>query len=184
MSCPSGVIDAHYLWREGVVNAVLFRHMEKSFTQIYIHAVYAVKHRYAILDKAWREEVFRYSSTVISSLKCKPIAISGTEDHVHLLIGLNPEVTIPDLMSRVKANSSRLINDKFFPDRRFQWQTGYGAFSCGKSDIPRVAGYIENQEAYHAHHSFRKEYIGLLKEYKIEYDTRYLFEFFDPEPHN
>ena len=32
----------------------------------------------------------------------------------------------------------------------FEWQTGYGAFSVGSSEIDRVVGYISNQEQHHA----------------------------------
>jgi REP element-mobilizing transposase RayT len=63
--------------------------MANSYTQLYIHAVYAVKFRDKLLDQNWREEVFRYSSTVISSMKCKPMAINGVQDHVHLLVALH-----------------------------------------------------------------------------------------------
>jgi putative transposase len=45
-----------------------------------------------------------------------------------------------------------------------------------------VYKYIENQEAHHAKKSFREEYLAILNKYDVEYDPRYLFEFFDGCP--
>ena len=160
-------------------NGMLLRYMANSYTQLYFHAVYSVKYRNKLLDKAWREEVFRYSNKVISSMKCKAIAINGVEDHVHVLVGLHPTVSVSELIAKVKANSSRLINEKYLGDSGFEWQEGYSAFTNSQSQISRVALYIENQEAHHKKKTFRMEYLELLEKYNVAYDSQYLFEFFD-----
>jgi hypothetical protein len=62
---------------------------------------------------------------------------------------------------------------------RFSWQEGYGGFTYSRSQIENVYRYIENQEAHHAKNTFRKEYLTLLQENEIDYDSVYLFEFYD-----
>ena len=42
-----------------------------------------------------------------------------------------------------------------------------------------MAKYIENQEIHHRKKSFRAEYLELLRKFEVEYDERYVFEFFD-----
>jgi hypothetical protein len=59
---------------------------------------------------------------------------------------------------------------------KFSWQEGFGAFSYGKSQIPNVANYIENQEIHHKKRNFMEEYLELLKLFEIEYDERYVFK--------
>ena len=61
----------------------------------------------------------------------------------------------------------------------FEWQAGYGAFSYGKSQIDQVCKYIQNQKIHHAKHSFKSEYINLLKLFEIDFKDEYLFEFYD-----
>jgi REP element-mobilizing transposase RayT len=36
-----------------------------------------------------------------------PIAIGGTSNHVHLLIGLKPSMALAEAIQKLKANSSR-----------------------------------------------------------------------------
>jgi len=62
---------------------------------------------------------------------------------------------------------------------KFHWQDGYGAFSYGKSQLDKIYNYIKNQESHHKEHTFREEYIELLKRFEIEYDQKYLFNFFE-----
>ena len=68
------------------------------------------------------------------------------------------------------------VSKKGFLKTRFNWQSGYGAFSYSKSHVPRVVRYIQNQEEHHRKQTFLGEYVELLKEAGIEYDKRYIFE--------
>jgi hypothetical protein len=36
-----------------------------------------------------------------------------------------------------------------------------------------------NQKAHHRKHTFREEYLGLLRAFEIEFKDEYLFEFFE-----
>ena len=100
-------------------------------------------------------------------------------DHVHLLIGQSPDIALSDLVKDVKIASSRLINDKRWVRGHFNWQLGFGAFSYSRSQVSRVAKYIEDQERHHAKRSFRDEYLALLKNFDVEYDPTYVFTFVD-----
>ena len=52
----------------------------------------------------------------------------------------------------------------------------FGAFSYGKSQIPDIVQYIENQELHHKKRTFQEEYLDFLKVFGIEYDERYIFK--------
>ena len=107
------------------------------------------------------------------------MAINGMADHIHLLVGLGPDIAVSDLIKAVKEASSRLINDKRWVRGHFKWQRGFGAFSYSRSQVSTVAKYIEEQERHHAKRSFRDEYLALLKKFEVEYDPAYLFTFID-----
>ena len=97
-------------------------------------------------------------------------------DHLHFLIGFRPDQSLSDLMRLVKGESSEWLNDKKISKYKFRRQEGYGAFSYAKCDIASVANYIHNQEEHHRKKTFLEEYEGLLKEFEIEYDGRYIFK--------
>jgi REP element-mobilizing transposase RayT len=153
-----------------------------TFTQMYVHLVFAVKNREALLNKSFRNRVFEYVGGIITGLKHKSIIVNGALDHVHILFGLNPSVNISDTVHDVKRGSSLFINDQKFLNGHFSWQEGYGAFTYGQSQLNDIYKYIKNQELHHQKTSFREEYISILKKFEIGYDARFLFDFIDTNP--
>ena len=97
-------------------------------------------------------------------------------DHIHILVGMTPDVALSDLVRDIKANSSRLINKKAWIAGRFEWQTGFGAFSYSHSQLDAVVGYIKNQERHHSHQTFKEEYIEFLKRFNVPYNPKYVFD--------
>jgi putative transposase len=45
--------------------------------------------------------------------------------------------------------------------------------------VDTVCKYIENQEEHHKKRTFREEFIEILQRNDMEYEEKYLFEFFD-----
>ncbi|RLD59951.1 MAG: transposase [Bacteroidetes bacterium] len=118
-------------------------------------------------------------SGIATNMKHKSIIINGVSDHVHIFLGMNPSISVSDTVWELKRSSSLYINDKNWLSNKFNWQEGYGTFSYSKSHIDNVYKYILNQEEHHKKRTFREEYIDFLKKFEIDYDERYLFEFFD-----
>lgn len=100
-------------------------------------------------------------------------------DHVHVLFGANPNDSISDLVACLKRDSSSFINGKKWFGGKFHWQDGYGTFSYGRSQLDKIYNYILNQEKHHNKRTFREEYTELLRKFEVEYEEKYLFEFFD-----
>jgi putative transposase len=150
--------------------------MAGTYSQIYIHAVFAVKFRERVLMKPWRDEVFKYMTGIIENKGHKSIIVNGVEDHVHLLIGLKPSMAISDLIRDIKNNASNFINEKRFVTGRFAWQEGYGVFSYADSQVEAVYQYILNQEQHHLIKTFKQEYIDFLITFNIQHDEKFLFD--------
>lgn len=153
--------------------------MAGTFSQIYIQVVFAVQGRQNLLQKEWRQEVFKYMAGIITNKGQKPIIVNGVEDHVHVFLGLKPSMALSDLVRDIKNNSSNFINDHTWIKGKFNWQEGYGAFSYSHSQIEAVYNYIQNQEQHHARQSFKGEYLDLLKKFEIEHEVKYLFEWME-----
>lgn len=153
--------------------------MAGTFSQIYIQVVFAVNGRTNLLQKPWRDEVFKYMSGIIKGKNQKPIIVNGVANHVHLFVGLKPSMSLSDLVRDVKNNSTNFINEQKFVRGKFSWQEGFGSFSYSHSQIDRVYQYILNQEEHHCKKTFKEEYLDFLKKFEVEYDEKYLFEWYD-----
>ena len=153
--------------------------MASTYTQIYIHVVFAVEGRQNLIAPEHNDELQKYITGIVSAQKHKLIAINNMPDHLHLLGGLRPDAALSDLVRDIKANSSRFINEKRWVMGRFSWQEGFGAFSYSRSQLGTVIRYIENQQEHHAKKSFRDEYTELLEKFGVAYDQRYIFKTLD-----
>lgn len=153
--------------------------MPNTYSQIYIQVVFAVKGRSNLISKHNREELHKYISGIVQNENQKMLAIFAMPDHVHILIGLKPNIAISNLVRDIKANSSKFINEKNWVKGKFQWQEGYGAFSYSRSQIDNVINYILNQEEHHQKKTFKEEYLEFLHKFEIEYDEKYLFEWIE-----
>ena len=149
--------------------------MSNTYTQLYIHFVFAVKYRQPVIEEAWEDRLQKYITGIVQNNGHKLLAINTMPDHLHLFIGLNPKQSISELMRLVKGDSSEFINKERFAKRKFYWQEGYGAFSNSRSQIDSVVKYVLNQKEHHTGQAFREEYLGILKGYEIEYDEKYTF---------
>jgi putative transposase len=150
-----------------------------TYTQLYVQLVFAVKNREAALHKAFRSRIFEYLVGILKELNHKPIIVNGVSDHVHIFIGLNPAKSISDTVHDLKRSSSLFINNEKLCSGKFSWQEGYGAFSYSRSQLDDVYRYIQNQESKHLKKTFKEEYLQFLANFEIEYDERFLFDFFE-----
>lgn len=150
--------------------------MADTYSKIYIHVVFAVKGRQNLISVNWEDELFSYITGIIKNKGQKLIRINGVADHLHLLIGIKPDIALSDIVRDIKSNSSRFINDKGWINGRFEWQQGFGAFSLSHSHLTSAIKYLDHQKEHHKKSTFREEYEKLLNMYEVEYKPQYLFD--------
>lgn len=150
--------------------------MANTYTQIHIQAIFAVQNRQSLIQREWREELYKYMTGIIQKNNHKMLQINGMPDHIHIFFGMRPSQSLSDLMKAVKGDSSEWINKRGFTKHKFSWQAGYGAFSYAKSQVPKVIQYIQNQEEHHRKKTFTEEYLAFLEAFEIEYDERFIFK--------
>jgi REP element-mobilizing transposase RayT len=152
--------------------------MSNTYSQITIHAVFAVKYRANFIIKDWRDNLHQYIAGIINNKGAKSLAVGGWTDHVHLLFGMPVTTSLANFIGIIKSNSSKWINEQQLVKGKFQWQEGYGAFSYAKSQRDVVINYIMNQEAHHRARTFKEEYLKILNDFEVSYEDKYLFEFY------
>ena len=150
--------------------------MANTYTQIHVHAIFAVQNRKSLIKIEWKDELYKYITGIIQNQGHKLLIINGMPDHIHILIGLRPVQSLSELMQDIKGCSSKWINQNSFVKGKFSWQEGFGAFSYGKSQLKDVIKYIENQEDHHKKRTFTEEYKKFLEKFEIEHDEKYIFK--------
>ncbi len=150
--------------------------MAQSLSDVVLHIVFSTKNRTSWIDAAIEKELYQYLCGTASELKCPVIRINGVEDHIHMLLHLGRTITISDLISNLKSNSSKWIKTKNDKYHQFCWQAGYGAFSVSRPIIESAIKYIAQQKEHHKTISFKEEFLEILRRAGIEYDEKYLWD--------
>jgi REP element-mobilizing transposase RayT len=153
--------------------------MANTYTQLYLQIVFAVKGRRSLIPKEYKWQIHNYIHGIINKRGHTMIAIHCMPDHIHILLSYNLNQKISDLVKEIKVASNKYINQQRWVRSKFDWQNGFGAFTYSKSHIDNVKKYILNQESHHKQVKFKTEYKSFLEKYDIEYDEKYLFEFYD-----
>ena len=113
---------------------------------------------------------------ILAELESSSLIVGGASDHVHLFHRLPRTEDAASVIKEVKRGSSVWLKTKGPALERFAWQSGYGIFSVGVSEIEATRKYIENQEAHHRNVSFQDELREFLKLHCVKYDERYLWD--------
>jgi REP element-mobilizing transposase RayT len=124
--------------------------MRTPYVELYVHLIWATWDRLPLLSAEIEERVFAAIAQKCREMNCEPLAIGGVEDHVHVLVQLNPSVAAAKLVQEIKGSSSHLVTHEIQPGEFFKWQGAYRAFTLRKSEVGLVQAYIHNQKAHHA----------------------------------
>lgn len=148
--------------------------MPSTHLSLHYHIIFSTKERRHLIALPWRPDLHAYLGGIGRKLGGVPVAVGGTADHVHLLVGLRATHRLADLLREVKSGSSEWLHGKV-ENRWFGWQEGYGAFTVSPSHLRELICYIANQEEHHRTMTFQEEYLALLAEHGVEFDERYLW---------
>ena len=135
----------HAIKRKSPVGATQ-RKMAHTFTKHHFHIIFGTKKRQKLITKDIRPQLWSYIAGICRNKGILSLAIGGIDDHVHLLVELKPDMTVPKAVNLIKSNSSRWMKQQGI---KFSWQEGYSSFSVSASNIPVVKRYVLNQEAHH-----------------------------------
>jgi putative transposase len=148
--------------------------MPSTHTSLHYHVIFSTKNREPWINAEWENDLFGYMGGCVRTLGAVPEKVGGTDDHVHLLVGMKPTICLSDFVEKLKPPTSDWVSRQMrIP--RFKWQIGYGGFTVSPTQRPAVVKYIERQRAHHRRKSFKEEYIEFLRRYGVEFKEQYLW---------
>lgn len=118
-------------------------------------------------------QLFGYISGIIKNNNGRMIIAGCDADHVHILISIGRS-DISKLVGDIKRETSKWM--KKHGVTKFYWQSGFGAFSIGQSQVGNVSAYIRSQKEHHKKQTFQDEFRALCQKYEVEVDERYCWD--------
>jgi REP-associated tyrosine transposase len=136
-------------------------------TLLRCHVVFATKDRLPLISSDLEASLYAVIHDAVDQERGSLLEIGGVSDHVHLLLGMRPDHTVARIVKGIKGRASRWMNQLHPP---FAWQSGYGAFTVGESQVPIVQRYIQRQPQHHRSMSFAEEFSRLVQRHRSSGD--------------
>jgi putative transposase len=150
--------------------------MGSTLTNLIYHIIFSTKGRELLILPEIKGDLYHYIIGIIGKEGGFVLQIGGMPDHIHMVIKLKPIHSLSDIVKKIKANSSKWLNQSDRLPFKFSWQEGYGAFTASESKIQTIIQYVKKQETHHRRMSFKDEFIRILKLHEIEFDENQLWK--------
>ncbi len=150
--------------------------MPQSLAKVLLHLIFHTKGSQHLIPETLEDELHAYIAGICRGQGAEAYRVGGTSDHIHIACTLPRTLSISALVQQVKQSSSSWIKEQAAENRDFRWQSGYGAFSLGQSQLDTLLRYIDKQKEHHKKTSFREELMIIMDKYGVEYDERYLWD--------
>lgn len=138
------------------------------------HIIINTKNRQLTINRDHCEDVYRMITSIIKRNQSVLYRIGGIENHMHMLVDLNPTVTLSHLMWDIKRSSSDWMKRSGMFPLFNGWGKEYGAFSVSQSHRDAVIVYIMRQVEHHHRVSFEQEYQQIVERNGMHWDENLL----------
>ena len=128
-----------------------YRKTAHSVYDLKYHIVWITKYRKPILRGVIGKRLRELIRQTCASLDVYIMKGHVAKDHVHLLVSVPPNLSVSEVVKRLKGRSSRKMLEEYGELRqafwgRHMWARGYFAASTGNVTDEIIAEYIENQK--------------------------------------
>ncbi len=134
--------------------------------EFYLHAILLTDNHKKLINNKNEDLLYKYVDVALKRHACKLLQIGGTENHVHLVFEMSPEISIDELLKKVKLGSQTELQHKGFRD--FFWSDGYYAYTIGAEDIEKERFNIMQQHLFHRDVTLEMELTKLRHELNME----------------
>jgi putative transposase len=116
------------------------------------HVIFVVKYRKSLLNHHVSKTLKESLTALSSKSEFTIVEMEVDNDHLHLMVDLEPTVSISQIVRRLKqqttlslwSNHNDILQQHFWNEKTF-WSDGYFASSIGNANIDTVRNYIQNQ---------------------------------------
>lgn len=130
------------------------KHLHHCVYDLKYHLVLVTKYRQKCISVTILKRLYEHFSRLLRLWECELLEFNGEEEHVHLLIALNPKVQPSKLVNNLKTVTARLIRKEFYKELKpyywkpVFWSRSYCLLSVGGAPLSVLKQYIENQSEF------------------------------------
>ena len=148
--------------------------MAQALDQLLVHFVTSTKYCTPLITPGLRPRLYEYIAGLLERMGCPSFQMGGSADHIHIFFALGSTIAASDVVGEIKKSSDKWM--KMQEVNTFAWQSGHGIFSIGDSQLDHMLTYLQKQDEVHQKISYQEEMRWLLKQRKIAYDERYVWD--------
>lgn len=113
------------------------------------HVIWCPKYRRLVLGSPIDARLKEIIAAVCGETRAELVEMDVMPDHVHVLVGCDPQFGIHRLVKAIKGRSSRLLRGEF-PDLKSRlpslWTNSYFVCTVGGAPLAVIKQYIEDQK--------------------------------------
>jgi len=136
----------------------IYYRTRRAVFNLTVHIVLVTKYRKKVIVGRMLHRLREVFQSVCKSWESELIEFNGEVDHVHLMVTFPPHKRLSDLISNLKATSSKTMWREFEEElqstyrKKVFWTGSYFVASCGGVTIEDLKRYVENQNCPDSSH--------------------------------
>ena len=136
--------------RFGILKSMKYKSGSHTKHRLMYHIVWIPKYRKRILQGMVAKRIYELLQQCAEINDWHIEELNIQKDHVHMMIQLNPNMSVSKAVQLFKGGSSKIIRDEFPALEEFLWgdsfwSDGYFAETVGKVDEEIIRNYVRNQ---------------------------------------
>src|ERR1700722_17889172 len=106
-----------------------------------VHLVFVTKYRRDVLTAEMLDTLKEIYHETCAQMDCELLEFGGEDDHVHIMVSVNPKVAISNLIGKLKGKSSYMLRKNYWTLIKKKlwgnhfWSPSYCAVSCGGASL-------------------------------------------------
>ncbi len=121
-----------------------------TFWRNYYHIIWENNQRAPLIMPSIEAPLYTFLITKADELDVRVNTIGGTENHVHIVAAIHPQLSILRVVKTLKESSDKFINEKIQPAHlALIWQSGYGCMTVGEGQLNKAIDYVKAQTLHH-----------------------------------
>ncbi|MGZ3632745.1 MAG: IS200/IS605 family transposase [Parachlamydiaceae bacterium] len=146
--------------------------MSHTYVNQFIHVLCPTKDLKDFISEDFRTLFYRYIGKIIGNNGGQCLSISGTPNHIHILLNLATNTSISAFLCKVKSNSSKWYRQSINP--LFEWSSSYLAFTVSPSALNSTLKYFSDESNRHLKTIPQDEIVHFLNFQELDFQAQYL----------
>ena len=144
--------------------------------KIILHLILQTANEQSNFKDEYREQIFNTIRDILQNIGAntlpsgKVFFVSGYTDHVHSVFLMPVDISLTELINKLKKQTKEIFDKSEWYDKEFFWNEYYAIFSLPFSlstETITEQELIKNQEQYHKHISFKEELASAMRHNKF-----------------